>query len=152
MTCLSGTSSLSVLRAAERDRESLRAAGIVSASVTTARHTAELLRFAAEAHPEREAYVHGEKRVTYEWLDRAADGFAATLLAHDVRPGDVVSLMLGSSIKFAACYLGALRAGAITSAINARLGEREQVSIIERSAPAVTMVGDGVTVPHGVDP
>ena len=120
--------------------------------MTTARHTAELLRFAAEAHPEREAYVHGAKRVTYEWLDRAADGFAATLLEHDVRPGDVVSLMLGSSIKFAACYLGALRAGAITSAINARLGEREQVSIIERSAPTVTVVGDGVTVPDGVDP
>ena len=55
----------------------------MSASVTTARHTAELLRLAAEAHPEREAYVHGEKRVTYEWLDRAADGFAAQLAARE---------------------------------------------------------------------
>ena len=37
-------------------------------------------------------------------------------------PGDVVCLLLPSSIKFATCYLGALRARAITSAINLRLG------------------------------
>jgi acyl-CoA synthetase (AMP-forming)/AMP-acid ligase II len=114
-----------------------------------ASHTAELLRIAASTHPDREAYVHGEKRVTYAWLDRVADGFATTLIDLGVRPGDVVCLMLPSSIKFAACYLGALRAGAITSAINARLGEREQRSILERTGPRVTVTGDGVRVPDG---
>jgi acyl-CoA synthetase (AMP-forming)/AMP-acid ligase II len=106
---------------------------------------------AAGAHPDREAYVHGEKRVTYRWLDRAADGFAATLLELGVAPGDVVCLMLPSSIKFAACYLGALRAGAITSAINLRLGPTEQASIFERTNPRVTVVGDGAVVPEGAD-
>jgi acyl-CoA synthetase (AMP-forming)/AMP-acid ligase II len=104
-------------------------------------NTAELLRIAAREHPDREAYVHGEKRVTYRWLDRAADGFAATLIDAGVAPGDVVCLMLGSSIKFAACYLGALRAGAITSAINLRLGVNEQASIIERTEPVMTVLG-----------
>ncbi|HKF91043.1 MAG TPA: AMP-binding protein, partial [Acidimicrobiia bacterium] len=61
------------------------------ASVETSRRTtADLLRAAAAAHPDREAYVHGEKRVSYAWLDRAADGFAATLLDRGVNPGDVV--------------------------------------------------------------
>ncbi len=118
----------------------------------TARNTAELLKIAAREHPEREAYVHGEKRVTYAWLDRAADGFAATLVGLGVAPGDVVCLMLGSSIKFAACYLGALRAGAITSAINLRLGVNEQASIIHRTDPVVTVLGDGAEIPAGVDP
>ena len=102
-------------------------------------------------HPEREAYVHGEKRVTYAWLDRAADGFAASLLDLGVARGDVVCLMLPSSIKFAACYLGALRAGAITSAINLRLGVNEQASILARTQPAVTVLGDGAEIPAGAD-
>jgi acyl-CoA synthetase (AMP-forming)/AMP-acid ligase II len=113
--------------------------------------TADLLRVAAREHPEREAYVHGEKRATYAWLDRAADGFAATLIELGVQPGDVVCLMLGSSIKFAACYLGALRAGAITSAINLRLGVREQASILERTHPVVTVLGDGAEIPESAD-
>ena len=95
--------------------------------------------------------MHGEKRVSYAWLDRAADGFAATLIDLGVAPGDVVCLLLPSSIKFAACYLGALRAGTVTSAINLRLGPAEQASIIERTEPRVTVVGDGASVPAGVD-
>ncbi len=117
--------------------------------MATARNTAELLRVAAREHPDREAYVHGKKRVTYAWLDRAADGFAATLVGIGVVPGDVVCLMLGSSIKFAACYLGALRAGAITSAINLRLGVTEQASILHRTEPVVTVLGDGAEIPSG---
>ena len=119
--------------------------------MATARNTAELLRIAAQDHPKREAYVHGEKRVTYAWLDRAADGFAASLLDLGVAPGDIVCLMLPSSIKFAACYLGALRAGAITSAINLRLGVNEQASILARTQPAVTVLGDGAEIPAGAD-
>jgi acyl-CoA synthetase (AMP-forming)/AMP-acid ligase II len=109
----------------------------------------DVLREAAHAHPEREAYVHGEKRVTYAWLDRVADGFAATLLDLGVARGDVVELLVGSSIKFAGCYLGALRVGAITSAINPRLGPAEQRSIFDRTEPRVTVLGDGVALPPG---
>ena len=116
------------------------------------RLTADLLRDAAASDPDRDAYVHGDKRVTYAWLDRAADGFATTLLEAGVDKGDVVCLMLPSSIKFAACYLGALRVGAITSAINLRLGPVEQASIIGRTDPKLTVLGDGAHVPSGVDP
>ncbi|HEV2309642.1 MAG TPA: AMP-binding protein, partial [Acidimicrobiia bacterium] len=111
----------------------------------------DLLRDAAAAHPDRDAYVHGEKRVSYGWLDRAADGFAATLVDAGVRPGDVVVLLVPSSIKFAACYSGALRAGAITSAVNLRLGPAEQSSIFARTEPRVTVLGDGATLPPGVE-
>jgi acyl-CoA synthetase (AMP-forming)/AMP-acid ligase II len=102
---------------------------------------ADLLREAAADEPEREAYVHGTKRATYAWLDRVADGFAAGLLDRGVVPGDRVCLLVPSSIKFAACYLGAARVGAITSAVNLRLGPAEQASIVARSEPAVTVVG-----------
>jgi len=123
----------------------------VATSPRAGQTTADLLRDAARTHPDREAYVHDEKRVTYAWLDRAADGFAATLIDLGAAPGDVVCLLLPSSIKFAACYLGALRAGTVTSAINLRLGPSEQASIIGRTEPRVTVVGDGASVPDGVD-
>ena len=110
----------------------------------------DLLRDAAAAHPERDAYVHGAKRVTYGWLDRAADGFAATLADAGVTRGDVVVLLVSSSIKFAACYAGALRAGATTSAINLRLGPTEQASIFARTEPRVTVLGDGAHLPDSV--
>jgi acyl-CoA synthetase (AMP-forming)/AMP-acid ligase II len=113
---------------------------------------ADLLRDAAASYPERDAYVHADKRSPYAWLDRAADGFAATLLDHGVERGDVVVLMLPSSTKFAVCYLGALRIGAITSAVNLRLGVQETASIVARSEPAVTVVGDGASLPDGPDP
>jgi acyl-CoA synthetase (AMP-forming)/AMP-acid ligase II len=120
--------------------------------VAQTRLVADLLRDAALTFPDRDAYVHGEKRSTYAWLDRAADGFAATLLEHGVTRGDVVVLLLPSSIKLAVCYLGALRVGAITSAVNLRLGPREQASIVQRTQPRVTVVGDGAAAPAGVDP
>lgn len=111
----------------------------------------DLLRAAAAAHPEREAYVHGEHRIDYAGLDRAADGFAATLIDRGVRKGDVVCIVMGSSIDFAICYLGALRAGAITAAINVRLGRSEKASIFQRTDPVVTVVGADVELPEGVD-
>jgi acyl-CoA synthetase (AMP-forming)/AMP-acid ligase II len=125
---------------------------IPSLAVSETRLVADLLRDAASAFPDRDAYVHGDKRSSYAWLDRAADGFAATLLEHGVERGDVVVLLLPSSTKLAVCYLGALRVGAITSAVNLRLGPREQASIFERTQPRVTVVGDGAAVPSGVDP
>jgi acyl-CoA synthetase (AMP-forming)/AMP-acid ligase II len=112
----------------------------------------DLLREVATEHPDREAYVHDGKQATYAWLDRSADGFATTLLDLGVAKGDVVTLLLPSSIKFAVCYLGALRVGAVASALNLRLGRTEQVSIFERTEPAVTVVGDGAEVPESVEP
>jgi acyl-CoA synthetase (AMP-forming)/AMP-acid ligase II len=89
--------------------------------------------------------------VTYGWLDRAADGFAATLLDIGVAKGDVAVLLLPSSIELAACYLGAARVGAITSAVNLRLGPAEQASIVERTEPRVIVVADEAPLPRGAD-
>jgi acyl-CoA synthetase (AMP-forming)/AMP-acid ligase II len=112
----------------------------------------ELLREVAATYPQREAYVHGPDRITYAALDRAADGFASLLLDHGVGRGDRVCLLLPSSIDFAACYIGALRVGAITSAINLRLGAAEAASIVERTEPVVTVVDHDRDPPVGPEP
>jgi acyl-CoA synthetase (AMP-forming)/AMP-acid ligase II len=104
----------------------------------------EMLRAAAAAHPE-----DPPRRLTYAQLDRAADGFAAALVDLGVEPGAVVCLLLPNCVEFPCCYVGAARAGAVTSAVNLRLGAVEQSSIAERTAPAVTVAADGVAVPPG---
>ena len=49
--------------------------------------------------------------------------------------GDVVCLLLPSSIDYAVLYAALQRLGAITSGINPRMGAAEVASIVERAAP-----------------
>ena len=99
---------------------------------------ADLLRAAAADEPGREAYVHDDKRVDYRWPDRRRR-LRDDLLDAGVRPGDVVCLMVPNSIKFA-CYFGAARAGAITSAINLRLGRPNKRASPAPSSPSPSWV------------
>ncbi|HWC38921.1 MAG TPA: AMP-binding protein, partial [Acidimicrobiales bacterium] len=99
------------------------------------RSVVDLMRATAEAHPERDAFVDGERRLTFAGWDRAADGLAAALAEAGVGRGDVVCLTIPSSADYAVCYQAAMRLGAITSGINPRLGPSEVASIIARTRP-----------------
>ncbi len=123
----------------------VRDAGIVDAGT--------LLRRVAELHPDREAFVDGDLRLTFAQWDGAADAVAAWFAELGVAKGDVVCLVLGSSTDFAVCYQAAMRRGAITSAVNPRLGPREVVSIFERTLPRVTVIDPRLaSLPPGVEP
>jgi acyl-CoA synthetase (AMP-forming)/AMP-acid ligase II len=107
----------------------------------------DLAAAAAAAFPDRDAYVELDRRITFAGCERAADGVATLLADVGVGKGDVVCLLLPTSIEYAVCYLAALRLGAVTSGINPRLGPAEQASILARLAPRVTVVPDGGSVP-----
>ncbi len=115
----------------------------------------DVLRAAAQVNGDVEAYVEPatperpREALTFAGWDRAADGVAGLLAASGVGRGDVVCLVLPSSIAYAVCFAAALRLGAITSGINVRLGAAEARSIVERTRPAVTVVDDGLEVPGG---
>ena len=105
----------------------------------------EVLREAARVNGHLEAYVEhdgrGSRRVlTFADWDRAADGVAGHLARRGVVKGDVVCLLLPSSIDYAVLYAGLLRLGAITSGINRRMGPGEVSSILERAAPVLLVV------------
>jgi acyl-CoA synthetase (AMP-forming)/AMP-acid ligase II len=110
------------------------------------------MREAARVNGDVEAYVEpgdpGTRHaITFAQLDRAADGVAGYLARRGVVKGDVVCLLLPSSIEYAVLYAGALRLGAITSGINPRLGAVEMASIIERAAPALIVCDPGAARP-----
>jgi acyl-CoA synthetase (AMP-forming)/AMP-acid ligase II len=89
----------------------------------------------------REAYVDGTDRLTFaEWVEQA-DRVAGALAARGVRAGDVVVLLLPSGTDYAVSYAALVRLGAITSAVNPRLGPRETAAIME-SSQAVLVIDD----------
>ncbi len=100
--------------------------------------------------PDALAYIEGDERVTFaEWVARA-DSLAAALADRGVGEGDVVAILLPSSIDFAVAYAAASRLGAVATGINTRLGSTEITAILDRSRPAVLIHDvDGDPVPAG---
>jgi acyl-CoA synthetase (AMP-forming)/AMP-acid ligase II len=109
--------------------------------------TGEVLRAVAHHYGDREAIVEDHRRVTFAEWDRAVDGVARLFHDEGVRKGDVVCLMLPSSIDYAVCYLAALRLGAIGSGLNVRFGPVETTSILTRLEPRLTVCDHGVVPP-----
>ena len=107
------------------------------APMANPRTTVELLRAVAAEHGRRDAYVERDRRLTFAAWNRAADGLAAAWKSAGVAPGDVVALIVPSSIDYAVCYQAAMRLRAITTGINPRLGPSEVHSILERTTPRV---------------
>jgi acyl-CoA synthetase (AMP-forming)/AMP-acid ligase II len=110
------------------------------------------LRVAARENADVEAYVEPaaegatRRSMTFSQWDRAADGVAGVLADQGVAKGDVVAMVLPSCIDFAVNYAALQRLGAITSAVNPRLGQRELTSIFERTQPVATIVDSGLGV------
>ena len=104
-----------------------------------------VLREAARVNGDVEAYVEpdvgaGRRSLTFAEWDRAAEGVAGHLARLGVAKGDVVCLLLPSSLDYAVLYAGLLRLGAITSGINPRMGAGEVASIVDRAAPVLLVV------------
>jgi long-chain acyl-CoA synthetase len=86
---------------------------------------ADLLTRTAAARPDRPAIKLDNRELSYAELDAASAQVAGLLRAKGVEPGDRVGIMLPNVPYFAACYYGALRAGAAVVPMNVLLKERE---------------------------
>lgn len=106
-----------------------------------------LMDAAVAAFGDREAYVEGDRRVSFAgWMARA-DLLAAEFRARGVGRGDVVALMLPSSIDYAVAYAAAAKLGAITTGLNTRLGRREVESILTQCPPALLVRDEALGLP-----
>jgi len=85
----------------------------------------DLLRKTAEKYPDKTAIVYFDKPMTYRELNSAADKFATALDALGVKKGDKVALFLANMPQFVIAYYGAIRIGAIETAISPLYRERE---------------------------
>lgn len=79
------------------------------------------------------------RRATFSTLAAAADALAHRLLVEGVTPGDVVAITLPSGIDHAVAHHAALRAGAVATALNPRLGPDERRHILAATSPAAIL-------------
>lgn len=106
----------------------------------------DLFDLVVEHHADAEAMVEctgvdadgvaHTRRVSFGDLAAAADALAGEFMADGVRPGDVVAIGLPSGIDYAVAHHAALRAGAIATGINPRLGANERAHILAATEPA----------------
>lgn len=75
------------------------------------RTLSELLREHARARPEQAALVQGDTTLSYAALDALMDRVAASLQRDGLHAGDAIAICAQASPRYAAVFLGALRAG-----------------------------------------
>jgi acyl-CoA synthetase (AMP-forming)/AMP-acid ligase II len=88
----------------------------------------------------REAFVQrtaeGTQRITFAELAARSAALAQWLVDdRGVRPGDVVGIKLPSGIDYAVAYHAIVRAGAVATGINPRLGPAEVHHIVRAAGP-----------------
>lgn len=81
------------------------------------------------------ACVDQDETTAYACLAAQAAGFARSLDARGVRPGDRVAILLPRSVPAIAAHYGALAAGAIAVPINDTLRPRQVGRILDDAAP-----------------
>ncbi|MEX0427195.1 long-chain fatty acid--CoA ligase [Nocardioides sp. DS6] len=93
--------------------------------MSTSYNLSSLLEKGAAAHPDRDAVVLGDTRLTYGQVDALANQVANLLVARGIEPGDKVALMSPNLPYFTMVYFGILKAGATVVPLNVLLKDRE---------------------------
>lgn len=93
----------------------------------------ENLKRSVRKSPDSNAYIYGDKSVTYKELNQQVDRFASGLFAQGIGKGDGVALLLGNSPEFVIAYYGILRLGASVVPINPLFTPAEISYILDNS-------------------
>ena len=91
----------------------------------TTYNLASLLEDSTAEHPERDAIVFGETRLSYAQVNGAANQVANLLVERGIVPGDKVALSCPNLPYFTIVYFGILKAGGTVVPLNVLLKGRE---------------------------
>ncbi|NIH85395.1 acyl--CoA ligase family protein [Amycolatopsis granulosa] len=98
------------------------------------------LERSAEVFGDKEAIVHGERRVSYREFAAETTRVAHALRASGVEPGDRVAYLLPNIPEMLVAHFAVPLAGAVLVAINTRLAAAEIRYILEHSGAKVLVV------------
>jgi len=102
----------------------------------------DILKNTAESNPNHVAIVYFDKEMNYRELNLACDKFATALADLGVKKGDKVALFLPNIPQFVISYYGAIKIGAIETAISPLYKEREVEHQLSDSEAATIVVLD----------
>ena len=103
---------------------------------------ADVWEAVAETVPAAPALVHGDRRITWEQLDRRADGVARALLERGVKAQDKVAQYLYNCPEYLESVFATMKAGLVPVNTNYRYTEDELVYLWD-NADAVAVVFHG---------
>ncbi len=92
-----------------------------------------LLEDSARRHPDRDAVVLGDTRLSYAQVDGAANQVAGLLQSRGIGPGDKVALTCPNLPYFPIVYYGVLKAGAVVVPLNVLNKGRENAYYLKDS-------------------
>ena len=93
------------------------------------------LNRAKDVHPEREALVHGNRRLNYSQYHRRVTSLAGAIAKMGIRPGDVVSTILPNIPAAMETHFAVPACGAVLNAINIRLDTATVAYIFGHARP-----------------
>lgn len=93
----------------------------------------KLLRDRAVLMGEKEAFIHKDKRWTFQQMNAMANGFAHFLKKQGFAKGDRLAILSKNNEDFIAVLMGAAKIGVITVVLNWRLQVPELQYIVENS-------------------
>ena len=102
----------------------------------------ELLWRSTRLSPDAIALVQDDVEVTYRELEVRVRRVSALVRSLGVRPGEPVLLLLPNDWRFIECLLGVMRAGAVATPLNVKLGDETLRYIAGHSEARIP-------IPHG---
>ena len=103
-----------------------------------------LLQRSVQQFGARPAFAIGDQAVTYSDFWEHARRFAGGLLAHGLKPGERVAIMLPNIPEFPVAYFGTLLAGGVAVPLNTMFKSHEVRYILEDSEAKFLFLWDGV--------
>jgi len=109
-------------------------------------NVSDIIKRHVTEQPEKTAIIFGDRRISYDELNRLVTRTADGLLNMGLERGDVLSLFLPSLPELIIAYLGTVRAGLTVNVVNAMLREQE-VAYILKDCQSRAVLADGSRLP-----
>lgn len=118
--------------------------GPVSAPTTDVATVPEAVDRLAASHPDGDAVVAPEGRLTWSQLAARARSFATALVAEGVHPGDRIGILLPNGLRWIVSALAVQHAGATVVPINTWYRSAEMAHVLDEAGITLVVTDDAV--------